>query len=830
MAGSTSLLNRMAKARRGGWLRRGGLFAKFVVSFVGLVVFVLAVNGAVETWFMYRETATALVGAQSERAVATARRIEQSMSDIERHISWVTRASVVMIEQRRLDYAELLDQMPAIDELVQLDATGHEQLRSRRNTFTVGTGTDYSHDPRFTEAIGRSVWWSPVYFHGREPFTLIAMAHLGRNAGVTVAEINLKFLSDFVNAGQTGKANSAYLADQSGRLLAHSDPSLSPATDLSKLPQVAAVLNANASPITIGKDLNGRSVLTASAPIPQLNGFVFYEQPLSQAFAPVYDMLARVGLLLTLGLLLAIGAGMLLARRMVVPIRKLQAGARELGANEFGHRIDVRTGDEVEELADHFNRMAGQLQESYSRLEQKVEERTRDLAQTVSELKVLEETGRAINSSLDLDAVLATIVTNAVKITQADAGAIYCYNSVLGVFELAQAHGIEQSLVDAARFIQIDENDCLMGVATRKREPIFIADLSNASGDPLKSLPLVAGINSILIVPLAGQDEVLGALVVQRKATGALTSNTIGLMQTFAHQSVLAMQNARLFHEIDQKGRELARAHDIVQQQAEKLKEQTEQLGSWNHLLEERVATQLAEIERIGRLRRFLAPQLAQVIASSDESASLLASHRREVTVVFCDLRGFTAFTESTEPEEVMRVLHEYHATLGEIIFRYEGTLDRFAGDGILILFNDPIPCPDHTQRAVRMAVEMCDSVGKLSENWRSRGHVLGFGIGIALGYATLGQVGFDRRLEYAAVGSVINLASRLCDEAKAGQILISQRAFVLVEGLVDAVQVGAMNLKGFNRPMPAFEILAWRDESQCQGPVSAPHSAAHDL
>ncbi|MGH6834345.1 MAG: adenylate/guanylate cyclase domain-containing protein [Methylocella sp.] len=805
------------------------MFAKFVVSFVGLVIFVLTVNGAVETWFMYRDTTTALVGAQSERAVATARRIEQSMSDIERHISWVTRASVVTIEQRRLDYAELLDQMPAIDELVQLDATGHEQLRSVRNTFAVGTGTDYSRDPRFTESGARGTWWSPVYFHAREPFMLIAMAHLGRNAGVTVAKINLKFLSDFVNAGQAGKASSAFLVDQSGRLLAHSETSQSPATDLSRLPQVAAVLNANTSPITIGKDLDGHSVLTASAPVPQLNWFVFYEQPLSQAFAPIQGMLARVSLLLMLGLMLAIGAGMLLARRMVVPIRQLQAGARELGANEFAYRIDVRTGDEVEELADHFNRMASRLQESYSRLEQKVEERTRDLAQTVSELKVLEETGRAINSSLDLDAVLATIVTNAVKITQADAGAIYCYNNSSGVFELAQAFGIEPSLMDAARFVRVDENDCLINVAARKREPIFIPDLSDASDEPLKSLPLVAGINSILIVPLAGQDEVLGALVVQRKATGALTSNTIGLMQTFAHQSVLAMQNARLFHEIDQNGRELTKAHATVQQQAKKLKEQTEQLGSWNLLLEERVATQLAEIERIGRLQRFLAPQLAQVIASSGENASLLASHRREVTVVFCDLRGFTAFTETTEPEEVMKVLHEYHATLGEIIFQYEGTLERFAGDGILILFNDPIPCPDHTERAVRMSVEMRDSVGRLSDTWRNRGHNLGFGIGIALGYATLGQVGFDRRLEYAAVGSVINLASRLCDEAKAGQILISQRAFVVVEQLVDAAHIGALKLKGFNRPMPAFEILAWRDELHCPCPVSTPPSEAND-
>jgi class 3 adenylate cyclase/HAMP domain-containing protein len=819
MTGRTFLLNFIAKAPGADWLRRRGLFRKFVISFVGLVVFVLAVNGAVETWFLYRETKAAVVGVESERAVATALRIDQALSDIERHISWVTRASVVALDQRRLDYAELLDQVPAIEEVVQLDAGGREQLRSRRNSFVVGTGTDYSRDPRFIEARGRSVWWSPVYYHGREPFALIAMAHLMRNAGVTVAEVNLKFLSEFVDANQAGTANTAYLVDQNGKLLAHSDPGQSLGKDISNLPQVAAALKASAGFANTGKGLGGVSVLTAFAPVPQLNGFVFYEQPVSRAFAGIYDMLSRVGVLLALGLLLALGAGTALARRMVVPIRKLQTGARVLGANEFGHRIDVRTGDEVQELADHFNRMAGQLQESYARLEQKVDERTRDLAQTVSELKVLEETGRAINSSLDFDAVLATIVNNAVKITQADAGVMYCYASSKGSFELAQAYGIAQPLMDAARFVPIDENDGLMSVAVRKREALFIADLSNATGYSVKSLPLAAGVHSILVVPLATKDEILGALIVQSKTPGALTANAIGSMQTFAHQSVLAMRNARLFREIDQKGRELAKAHATVQSQAEKLKEQTGQLESWNHLLEERVATQLAEIERISRLQRFLAPQLAEVIASSDENASLLASHRREVTVVFCDLRGFTAFTESAEPEEVMRVLREYHAAVGEIIFQYEGTLDRFAGDGILILFNDPIPFPDHTQRAVRMAVDLRDSVGRLTESWRGRGHRLGFGVGIALGYATLGQVGFDRRLEYAAVGSVTNLASRLCDEAKAGQIVISQRAFGVVERWVDAALIGELQLKGFHRPMLAYEIIAWRDDSPMPPP-----------
>jgi class 3 adenylate cyclase len=283
-------------------------------------------------------------------------------------------------------------------------------------------------------------------------------------------------------------------------------------------------------------------------------------------------------------------------------------------------------------------------------------------------------------------------------------------------------------------------------------------------------------------------------------------------MRTFAHQSVLAMRNARLFSEVDQKGRELSSAHSTVQQQATKLQEQTDQLKDWNKSLEERVEKQLGEIERIRRLERFLPPQVAQLIASSDGHDSLLDSHRREVTVVFCDLRGFTAFTETTEPEEAMNVLREYHAALGELIFRYEGTLDRYAGDGVMILFNAPIKFADHTKRAVKMAVEMRDAIGVLTQKWRNRGHSLGFGVGIALGYATLGQIGFEQRLEYAAIGSVTNLASRLCDEAEAGQVVVSRRVYGMVEPWVDAKPLDDLTLKGFNHPVLAMEIVRWHE------------------
>ena len=238
---------------------------------------------------------------------------------------------------------------------------------------------------------------------------------------------------------------------------------------------------------------------------------------------------------------------------------------------------------------------------------------------------------------------------------------------------------------------------------------------------------------------------------------------------------------------------------------------QATQLAEWNRTLEGRVAEQLAELERVGRLKRFLSPQLAEVIISSGDEA-FLESHRREITVVFTDLRGFTAFSETAEPEEVISILREYHAALGELIFRYEGTLERFAGDGLMIFFNDPVPVPDPQARAVRMAVAMRRRVGELSVGWRKRGHQLAFGVGIAQGYATLGKVGFEGRFDYAAIGSVTNLASRLCDEAKPEQILISQRVYASVEGLVEVEAVSDLTLKGFVRPVAVYNVVALRD------------------
>ena len=239
--------------------------------------------------------------------------------------------------------------------------------------------------------------------------------------------------------------------------------------------------------------------------------------------------------------------------------------------------------------------------------------------------------------------------------------------------------------------------------------------------------------------------------------------------------------------------------HDTIEAQATELK-------AFNEQLERRVQEQVDELERLGRLRRFLSPQLAELVVTSGDH-SFLESHRREITVVFLDLRGFTAFAETVEPEDVMQVLHEYHEAMGDLIHRFDGTLERFTGDGLMVFFNDPIPVADATERAVRMAVAMRGRVTQLAEDWSRRGFDLHAGFGIAQGHATLGRIGFEGRSDYAAIGSVTNLAARLCDHAGPGQILLSQRVYAATADILVAEPVGELSLRGFSRPTRAYEV-----------------------
>jgi class 3 adenylate cyclase len=243
--------------------------------------------------------------------------------------------------------------------------------------------------------------------------------------------------------------------------------------------------------------------------------------------------------------------------------------------------------------------------------------------------------------------------------------------------------------------------------------------------------------------------------------------------------------------------------HDTVQQQAA-------ELAGWNRRLEERVAAQLGEIEKVGRLKRFLAPQLAEMIVSTGDEG-ILESHRRDIVVVFCDLRGYTSFAETGEPEEVWGVLREFHGAVGPLVTRFEGTLDHFSGDGLMVYFNDPLPCPDPAERAVRMATEMRAAVGELMSGWRRRGFELGFGIGVAQGYATLGRIGFEERVDYTAIGTVTNLAARLCGEARDGQILLSKRVAAAVEGNVTLEEIGNLALKGLSQAVAVYNVVSER-------------------
>ena len=572
-------------ARRPG---KGRLFRKYALLFAVAVSAALLASGLVQIWFAYQEQTAFLIRLQHEQATAAAGKIGQFIGEIEDQIGWTTQLpwNAGTLEQRRFDAQRLLRQVPAITELTQLDGDGREQLRvSRLAMDVVGSGQDYSGDPRFTDAVAHKAWFGPVYFRQQsEPYMTIAVGGNRREAGVSVAEVNLKFIWDVVSRIRVGRRGTAYVVDGKGRLIAHPDiAQVLRNTDLSSLAQVRAASQADAAgdlqPVTTARDLQGRSVLAASAPIPPLDWHMFVELPVNEAYQPIYAAVKRSVALLVAGLVLAVIAGMLLARRMVVPIRTLQQGARRIGDGDLNQRIAITTGDELEDLANQFNQMGERLQQLYGNL------------------------------------------------------------------------------------------------------------------------------------------------------------------------------------------------------------------------------------ERLSQLKRYFSPQLAEMIVSSGNTI-LGESHRREITVIFCDLRNFTAFSSSSAPEMVMQVLAAYYKCLGAELRGSEATIGEFAGDGLMAFFNDPLPCPDHQVRGLRTAVAMQKEVGKLVEEWHQQGIELGFGVGIASGHATLGPIGTEDQFHYTAIGPVVNLASRLCDEAANGEILMDAAVRAATAEVAKTRKVADRRLKGFPRPVAVYRLL----------------------
>lgn len=368
------------------------LAQRLALAFLGLVAAVLVVNGSISMYFAYREATAAAVRVEQEKADAAAERVAQFIAELEQQIGWTTRAdwARVPMEQRRYDFIRLLRQAPAITEALYVDGAGRERLRlSRLEPDVLDSGTDLSADTRFRGALQSRVWYGPVTFRrGSEPYMALAMAHAGRNPGATIAEVNLKLIWEVITGIRVGGTGYAFVTDTAGRLIAHPDMSLVlRETDLSVLPQVAGAMAGSGERVQTARALSGQSVLSAHATIPRLGWIVFVEQPTAEALAPVYAALYQTLALLALGVVLALLAGVVLARRLTGPIRALQAGAERLGQGDLAQRIVVSTGDEIGTLALRFNEMAGRIQDAQETLEAKVADRTRELAQSLEELR-----------------------------------------------------------------------------------------------------------------------------------------------------------------------------------------------------------------------------------------------------------------------------------------------------------------------------------------------------------------------------------------------------------------------------------------------------------
>ena len=556
-----------AEAKPSGPKIRSRLFTKYVALFVAVVAVALLSNGIFEVFFYYREHKAALIRIQHEQAEAAAAKISQFIKEIESQLGWTTQLpwSAGSIEQRRFDALRLLRQVPAVTELAQVDSTGKERLRvSRLAMDVVDSGLDLSKDPKFTEAVAHKVYYGPVYFRREsEPYMTLALAGTRKDAGVSIAEVNLKLIWDVVSQIKVGENGHAYVVGPGGRLIAHPDISLVLRnTDMSKLAQVQAARAGTDGELLEGtKNIKGQEVLTASAPIAPLGWTMFVELPVEEAYASLYAALQRLAIVLVAASLFAVLAGVFLARRMVGPIQALRAGAERMGSGNFAQHISIKTGDELEGLANQFNDMGARLQESYADLEEKVESRTSELSESLDQQTATAEVLSSISGSMtDTKPVFDAIVRNLLRLFGTRFAVVQTLHD--GMIEMPAVQGDPgfEKLIE--RYPRPLADDTVGGQAMLLKQTIqFFPVLGNpAAPTATQQFARDFGFDSVIFTPMLLGDKVVGAIGAARHDPVGFDEKQIELVTNFAKQAVIAIENARLLRELHARTDDLSEA------------------------------------------------------------------------------------------------------------------------------------------------------------------------------------------------------------------------------------------------------------------------------